>query len=42
MTNPMLPRERCEYSAIVDRPKLKLPNGAKTIIKIGRGFPFLV
>src|SRR4051812_37548494 len=32
MTNPMLPRERCEYSAIVDRPKLKLQNGAKTII----------
>ena len=22
MTNPMLPRERCDYSAIVDRPPL--------------------
>jgi len=29
MTNPMLPRERCDYSAIVDRPPLKLPGGAR-------------
>jgi allantoinase len=27
----MLPRERCEYSAIVDRPPLKLPGGARII-----------
>jgi allantoinase len=32
MTGPMLPRERSDYSAIVDRPRLKLPNGARTII----------
>src|SRR5262249_58480476 len=29
MTTPMLPRERCDYSAIVDRPPLKLPNNAR-------------
>jgi allantoinase len=29
MTSPMLPRERCEFSAIVDRPPLKLPGGAR-------------
>jgi peptidoglycan/xylan/chitin deacetylase (PgdA/CDA1 family) len=29
MTNPMLPRERCEFSAIVDRPPLNLPGGAR-------------
>jgi allantoinase len=29
MTNPMLPRERCEFSPIVDRPPLKLPGGAR-------------
>lgn len=23
MTNPMIPRDRCDYSAIVDRPALK-------------------
>ena len=32
MTGPMLPRERCDYSAIVDRPRMKLPGGAKIII----------
>ena len=28
---PMLPRERCDYSAIVDRPPLKLPDGARVV-----------
>jgi allantoinase len=32
MTGPMLPRERCDYSAIVDRPPLKLPGGARMIV----------
>src|SRR5215207_4257001 len=32
MTTPMLPRDRCEYSAIVDRPPLKLPGGARMVI----------
>jgi len=27
----MIPRERCDYSAIVDRPKLKLPGGARVV-----------
>src|ERR1700722_15741864 len=27
----MLPRERCDYSAIVDRPPLKLPRGARIV-----------
>ncbi len=27
----MIPRERCEYSAIVDRPPLKLPNNARLV-----------
>jgi allantoinase len=31
MSNPMLPRERCEFSAIVDRPPLKLPGGARLV-----------
>jgi peptidoglycan/xylan/chitin deacetylase (PgdA/CDA1 family) len=31
MTSPMIPRERCDYSAIVDRPPLKLPGGARLI-----------
>src|SRR3954468_17551499 len=31
MTDPMLPRERADYSAIVDRPPLKLPDGARII-----------
>jgi allantoinase len=29
MSTSMLPRERCEFSAIVDRPALKLPDGAR-------------
>ena len=28
---PMLPRERSDFSAIVDRPPLKLPNGARIV-----------
>src|SRR6476660_4803924 len=32
MTGPMQPRERCDYSAIVDRPKLKLPGNARMIV----------
>src|SRR5690349_4863752 len=31
MSNPMQPRERCEYSAIVDRPPLKLPGNARIV-----------
>ena len=31
MTEPMQPRERCEYSAIVDRPTLKLPGNARIV-----------
>ena len=31
MPNAMLPRERCEYSAIVDRPPLKLPGNARLV-----------
>jgi len=31
MPNPMIPRERVEYSAIVDRPPLKLPGDARLI-----------
>ena len=29
MTSPMIPRERCEFSAIVDRPPLRLPGEAR-------------
>ena len=32
MTTPMLPRERCDYSAIVDRPPLQLPNRARVVV----------
>src|SRR4030095_9717936 len=32
MTGPMIPRERCEFSAIVDRPPLKLPGGARLVL----------
>jgi allantoinase len=32
MTTPMLPRERCDYSAIVDRPPLKLPDDARLVL----------
>ncbi len=28
----MLPRERCDYSAIVDRPPLRLPGGARIVV----------
>src|SRR6202011_3277153 len=28
----MIPRERCEFSAIVDRPPLKLPGGARLVL----------
>src|SRR5205085_9069240 len=31
MPSPMLPRERADYSAIVDRPALKLPGGARLV-----------
>ena len=31
MTNPMIPRERCDYSAIVDRSPLKLPGDARIV-----------
>jgi len=30
-TNSMLPRERSEYSAIVDRPPLQLPHNARLV-----------
>ncbi len=32
MTGPMIPRDRSDYSAIVDRPALKLPDGARIVI----------
>jgi allantoinase len=32
MTDAMLPRDRCDYSAIVDRPPLKLPGGARVVV----------
>jgi allantoinase len=28
----MLPRERCDYSAIIDRPPLRLPGGARLVV----------
>ena len=31
MPPPMIPRERADYSAIVDRPPLKLPGGARVV-----------
>src|SRR3954467_593322 len=31
MTSAMIPRERADYSAIVDRPPLKLPGGARIV-----------
>jgi allantoinase len=31
MPGPMLPRERCDFSAIVDRPPLRLPGGARVV-----------
>ncbi|MBV9969752.1 MAG: polysaccharide deacetylase family protein [Xanthobacteraceae bacterium] len=32
MTKPMIPRERCDFSAIVDRPPLELPGGARLVL----------
>ena len=32
VSKPMLPRERCDFSAIVDRPPLKLPGGARACV----------
>ena len=32
MTTPPIPRERVPYSAIVDRPPLKLPGGARMVV----------
>jgi peptidoglycan/xylan/chitin deacetylase (PgdA/CDA1 family) len=32
MTTPMTPRERAGYSAIVDRPALQLPDGARVVV----------
>ena len=31
MSNPMIPRERADFSAIVDRPPLKLPGNARIV-----------
>lgn len=31
MSSPMIPRERCDYTAIVDRPPLKLPGNARIV-----------
>jgi allantoinase len=32
MTKPTIPRERCDFSAIVDRPPLKLPGDARLVV----------
>src|SRR5215213_12032631 len=32
MSRPMIPSERAEFSAIVDRPPLKLPNDARIVL----------
>src|SRR4051795_6856994 len=32
MANPMLPRERCGYSAIVDRPRLNHPGNPRVVV----------
>lgn len=32
MNTPMIPSQRCDYSAIVDRPKLKLPGNARIVV----------
>ena len=32
MPDVMLPRERCDFSAIVDRPPLRLPGGARVVV----------
>jgi len=31
MPQPMIPKDRADYSAIVDRPPLKLPRGARIV-----------
>ena len=31
MPDPMIPRDRADYSAIVDRPPLKLPGNARIV-----------
>ena len=31
MAGPMIPKERADYSAIVDRPPLKLPGNARIV-----------
>ena len=31
MPNPMIPKDRADYSAIVDRPPLKLPGKARIV-----------
>jgi len=32
MPNPMIPKDRSTYSAIVDPPPLKLPGGAPLVV----------
>ena len=32
MTESMIPSQRADYSAIVDRPPLKLPGGARMVV----------
>jgi peptidoglycan/xylan/chitin deacetylase (PgdA/CDA1 family) len=32
MADPMLPRERCDYSAIVDRPRLDYPGNPRVVV----------
>ena len=32
MSDPMLPNQRADFSAIVDRPPLKLPGGARIVV----------
>lgn len=32
MSNPMIPSQRADFSAIVDRPPLKLPGGARIVV----------
>ncbi len=32
MPDPMIPSQRADYSAIVDRPPLKLPGGARIVV----------
>ena len=37
MTSHMIPRERCDYSAIVDRPRLPLPGGVDMVVNLAAG-----